>query len=212
MATTRTPIGSTIAQLEGELPQLEARQMSLEKDLRTAVERLTAVRAALHSLTALSKAPPAPTAFASTATTAARGPASRSVVPAPRATKSPAAVVVDEQKRHARKKTATPAKKTAAGKKPAPTAQKPARKRPRQQEGAKATPATTTVPAGGLAEAVYAVLAGADAPMRAGDVNTVLGRTASAGRVNSVRSTLERLTGDRRVKRVGRGLYRAAGK
>ena len=54
-------------------------------------------------------------------------------------------------------------------------------------------------------------LAAAGAPMRAGEVNKVLGREETAGSVNAVRTALERLAKASRVQRVGRGLYQTAG-
>ncbi|MFF3563705.1 hypothetical protein ACFYXS_27020 [Streptomyces sp. NPDC002574] len=46
--------------------------------------------------------------------------------------------------------------------------------------------------------------------VRARDVAAALGRDANAGSINAVRSTLDRLVGASRVRRTGRGLYRAA--
>ncbi|MFJ4851738.1 MULTISPECIES: hypothetical protein [unclassified Streptomyces] len=49
-----------------------------------------------------------------------------------------------------------------------------------------------------------------DAEVRARDVAAALGRDATAGSINAVRSTLDRLVGNSRAVRAGRGLYRAA--
>jgi hypothetical protein len=46
--------------------------------------------------------------------------------------------------------------------------------------------------------------------VRARDVASALGRDTDSGSINAVRSTLDRLVGQSRVRRVGRGLYRAA--
>ncbi|MFJ3671170.1 hypothetical protein ACIPSE_32385 [Streptomyces sp. NPDC090106] len=49
-----------------------------------------------------------------------------------------------------------------------------------------------------------------DTDVRARDVATALGRATDSGTINAVRSTLDRLVGTSRVRRTGRGLYRAA--
>lgn len=46
--------------------------------------------------------------------------------------------------------------------------------------------------------------------VRARDVAAALGRDTNTGSINAVRSTLDRLVGASRVRRTGRGLYRAA--
>lgn len=49
----------------------------------------------------------------------------------------------------------------------------------------------------------------ADADVRARDVAAALGRDTGSGSINAVRSTLDRLVAASRVRRTGRGLYRA---
>jgi hypothetical protein len=49
-----------------------------------------------------------------------------------------------------------------------------------------------------------------DVDVRARDVAAALGRDTDSGSINAVRSTLDRLVGTSRVRRAGRGLYRAA--
>ncbi|SDN52400.1 hypothetical protein [Streptomyces wuyuanensis] len=49
-----------------------------------------------------------------------------------------------------------------------------------------------------------------DADVRARDVAAALGRDTDSGTINAVRSTLDRLVGSSRIRRSGRGLYRAA--
>ncbi|MFF6991949.1 hypothetical protein [Streptomyces sp. NPDC010273] len=49
----------------------------------------------------------------------------------------------------------------------------------------------------------------ADSEVRARDVAAALGRDTDSGSINAVRSTLDRLVGTSRIKRAGRGLYRA---
>ncbi|WP_372349507.1 hypothetical protein [Streptomyces sp. KL116D] len=48
------------------------------------------------------------------------------------------------------------------------------------------------------------------ADVRARDVAAALGRATDNGSINAVRSTLDRLVATSRVRRAGRGLYRAA--
>ncbi|MFE9629069.1 hypothetical protein [Streptomyces sp. NPDC006527] len=60
-------------------------------------------------------------------------------------------------------------------------------------------------------EQVIAVLArNPDAVLRARDVAEALGRDETAGSINAVRSTLDRLVATSRAHRVGRGRYQAA--
>ncbi|MFG2359749.1 hypothetical protein [Streptomyces sp. NPDC048521] len=64
---------------------------------------------------------------------------------------------------------------------------------------------------GKLTEQILAYFAEAgDVDVRARDVAAALGRDTDSGSINAVRSTLDRLVGSSRVRRVGRGLYRAA--
>ncbi|MCF3962703.1 hypothetical protein [Streptomyces fuscigenes] len=63
---------------------------------------------------------------------------------------------------------------------------------------------------GRLTEQILAHLAGAgDADVRARDVAAALGRDTDSGSINAVRSTLDRLVAAHRVRRTGRGRYRA---
>ncbi|MFC8390545.1 hypothetical protein [Streptomyces sp. NPDC057238] len=48
-----------------------------------------------------------------------------------------------------------------------------------------------------------------DADVRAREVAAALGRDTDSGSINAVRSTLDRLVGTSRIRRSGRGLYRA---
>ncbi|WP_210571981.1 hypothetical protein [Streptomyces sp. GESEQ-4] len=63
---------------------------------------------------------------------------------------------------------------------------------------------------GKLTEQILAYFAQAgDVDVRARDVAAALGRATDSGSINAIRSTLDRLVGSSRVRRVGRGLYRA---
>ncbi|MFD7436109.1 hypothetical protein [Streptomyces sp. NPDC059861] len=62
----------------------------------------------------------------------------------------------------------------------------------------------------GFTEQVIAVLTSKPgAVLRARDVAEALGRDGTAGSINAVRSTLDRLVATSRAHRVGRGLYQA---
>ncbi|RPF30474.1 hypothetical protein [Streptomyces sp. TLI_185] len=63
---------------------------------------------------------------------------------------------------------------------------------------------------GKLTEQILAYFADAgDVDVRARDVASALGRDTDSGSINAVRSTLDRLVGTSRIRRTGRGLYRA---
>lgn len=63
---------------------------------------------------------------------------------------------------------------------------------------------------GKLTEQILAYFAEVgDVEVRARDVAAALGRDADSGSINAVRSTLDRLVASFRVRRAGRGLYRA---
>lgn len=63
---------------------------------------------------------------------------------------------------------------------------------------------------GALTEQILEYFAGVgNAEVRARDVAAALGRDTDSGSINAVRSTLDRLVGTSRVRRAGRGLYRA---
>ncbi|MGY3684025.1 hypothetical protein [Streptomyces sp. TE33382] len=63
---------------------------------------------------------------------------------------------------------------------------------------------------GRLTEQILEYFAGVgDVEVRARDVAAALGRATDNSSINAVRSTLDRLVGTSRVRRTGRGLYRA---
>lgn len=63
---------------------------------------------------------------------------------------------------------------------------------------------------GKLTEQILEFFAGTGgADVRARDVAVALGRDSDNGSINAVRSTLDRLVGTSRIRRSGRGLYRA---
>ncbi|MFI0510998.1 putative membrane protein [Streptomyces canus] len=98
----------------------------------------------------------------------------------------------------------------AVRKQPAPRQAEPGRKEKRAASShAKADEPRSY---GALTEQILDYFAGVgDAAVRARDVAAALGRDSDSGSINAVRSTLDRLVGTSRVRRAGRGLYRAQG-
>lgn len=93
---------------------------------------------------------------------------------------------------------------------PAGRAAKPAASKPAAGPAAKPAKPTAAKRAVGLMDGVMECLSKSAEPMRAGEVNKILGREQTAGSINAVRTALERLAKASRVERVGRGLYRSA--
>ncbi|MEV4950227.1 hypothetical protein [Streptomyces sp. NPDC053755] len=201
---------TTVSELRNELPRLEQRQQELEKDLAAVSERVNTVRNALTALLALAETP-APLAVEQEAAPAVENgaepqsdsapentdtvaPAESTTLPAPRkATKS--------RSSSAQKATKTSARKERAAAKPS-----------RAKAAAPKKPAAAPQDAGSLTEQVAAVLLqNPDTPQRARDVAKAVGRDSSAGEINTVRSTLDRLIASSRAVRAGRGLYQAPG-
>ncbi|MFJ5104374.1 hypothetical protein [Streptomyces sp. NPDC088554] len=204
-STTSTPatpgsIEATAALLRSELPQLEAQQQTLEKELSAVTGRLDSVRTALTALQTLSVTPaaqaaafvPEPTVSPEAAPAAAEDTAAPVRTRAPR--KAKAAETTPESKRR-------PAAKAATAK-PAKAVKATAKKADAAAEDDKNS---------GLTEQILDVLAKAGSnPVRAREVAQVLGRDETPGSINAVRSTLDRLVGSSRAHRAGRGLYQAS--
>ncbi|MGW0703503.1 hypothetical protein ACWD0A_30205 [Streptomyces sp. NPDC002867] len=116
-------------------------------------------------------------------------------------------------RRPAKKRTTAKATKTAKpAAKPAKTTKTALDKQATKGKQAASPQAAVTVAQdnGGLTEQVIAILSGkAGTPLRARDVAQALGRDESAGAINTVRSTLDRLVATSRAHRAGRGLYQA---
>ncbi|MFE7778224.1 hypothetical protein ACFU5O_30870 [Streptomyces sp. NPDC057445] len=229
-ANAAVSIETTTSLLQAELPQLEEHQQALQEQLAAVSERLESVRGALTALSALSATTvPHPR----TAEGEARVPAEAETAsveadtgttPEPAETTTEAAPT--EIPSAAPEETATPrrARKAGAGTKQKaasradekPVATRRPAKKPTAAKATKAKQTESTAPAeavldaGGLTEQVIAVLArDAGTPLRARDVAQVLGRDDSAGDINTVRSTLDRLVATSRAHRAGRGLYQA---
>ncbi|MFF5931574.1 hypothetical protein [Streptomyces hydrogenans] len=205
MSASLTPVQSidaTTAALQEELPQLEQLQLELEKELAAVSERVLSVRTALTALLALAETP-APQAVLATPEaavvedqTAVQATTSQETGPVPAPRKAGVT-------RTARERKTTPAKTT--GGKERSSAKKP------RVTAASRKDAPAAKDSAGFTEQVIAVLARTpETPMRARDVAQALGRDSSAGAVNAVRSTLDRLVATSRAARAGRGLYQAA--
>ncbi|MFE4424161.1 hypothetical protein [Streptomyces sp. NPDC056817] len=109
------------------------------------------------------------------------------------------------------------APKTAGRKKTGTTAQRPpsrtAKKAaPRAKAAGKAgkKKAAPAKRAKGLTEGIVEILSKAKSAMKAGEINQALGRPETAGQIEAVRGTLERLVRAAQARRTGRGLYEAA--
>lgn len=176
--------------LQEELARLEVQKQALERELAAVVAHLGSVQRALSALEILMHAP------ASAPSTAAAGAASAQ-----------------------RGKTAAPAEpqKDSVSAAPAATTAKAA-PRPRKPQSGKDTGRPVAVDTdldeqkkyGRLTEQIMEYFAAVgDVDVRARDVAAALGRDTDSGSINGVRSTLDRLVGASRVRRTGRGLYRA---
>ncbi|MFI9325195.1 type IV toxin-antitoxin system AbiEi family antitoxin domain-containing protein [Kitasatospora aureofaciens] len=224
MAESR--FSDTIAQLEAELPGIEARRRRLEDELTAAVARENAVRGAIQSLHALAGLPASqdiipvgsiraeadaivgvrPQQLAAEAGAASdRGgeTAEKTAKGTDTATKAAKKTAAKKTPKAAPEKKATAKKATA--KNAAPTKKTAAKKTAERSEKAAPAPARRTT--GATSESVLAVLADAQGPLRAREVSARLGIEESAGTVNAVRTMLERLVKAGRAQRPGRGLY-----
>ncbi|MEU1631108.1 hypothetical protein ABZ746_38890 [Streptomyces sp. NPDC020096] len=223
MATTTgtySGIASTITVLEAELPQLEDQQRELEKTLADVTQRLDVVRTALTSLKALAGAP-APLTRQADLLSEEMLDVAPTTQPLPAIEETtlssePEAVPAPRRASDAKVRRGVKSSTVAAGRKAARETAKPkqregraSRKATAAAKPAKAAPAKRTRTPG-LSKSIVAVLAKSKKPLRAGEVNEVLGRENTNGSVNSVRTALERLVANRDIQRVGRGLYREA--
>lgn len=165
-------------------------------------------------VTAPEEAPDAADAPAADAVKAEAAPAPAS------ARKTPTKRSTTETSPRARKQRS--AKKTSAAPDKAVKADKPAKaakavKEVKPARARKATSPAASAPAapdgGSLTEQVMEVVAAAGGKaLRARDVTEALGRELTAGSINTVRGTLDRLVATSRAHRAGRGLYQAPGK
>ncbi|MFD5424359.1 hypothetical protein [Streptomyces sp. NPDC127084] len=232
--TATGSVEATTALLRAELPQLEKQQEVLQAELAVVSERLESVRGALTALSVLSATNlPRPRTTADENITPAAG--QRSQKPDPgtvveqggQAAESAPAVAREaatepsgtKSARKPRKATAGTAKRVTAkavakqtdGRRPS---RKPVAAKASKSNGASAPEPSVqraAVDGSGLTDQVLAVLGRrAGTALRARDVAQEIGRADSAGNINTVRSTLDRLVATSRVHRAGRGLYEAA--
>ncbi|WP_432099859.1 hypothetical protein [Streptomyces sp. WAC 04229] len=176
----------TAESLQEDLARLELQKQSLERELAAVVAHLGSVQRALSALEVLMSAPPA--ALAPSGGSEPE-PAGRTAVQSP----------------------AEPAPKAAAEAARAPGSRRTqgqATKGRSRASGTGAQPDQRSY--GRLTEQILEYFAGVgDKDVRARDVAAALGRDTDSGSINAVRSTLDRLVGASRVRRSGRGLYRA---
>ncbi|WP_081236292.1 hypothetical protein [Streptomyces viridosporus] len=189
---TRTAHNIEIAaeSLQEDLARLEIQKQALERELAAVVAHLGSVQRALSALEALMPGP------AGTDTADMASAAGRRRTPAPVApgagvspsTPADVAPVTGSQARRAGRRQGT---------------EEPAASKPSADVGGQKK-------YGKLTEQILEYFASVgDAEVRARDVAAALGRDTDSGAINAVRSTLDRLVGTSRVRRTGRGLYRA---
>ncbi|MER8047296.1 hypothetical protein [Streptomyces sp. NPDC094032] len=185
---TARNIESTAESLQEDLARLEIQKQALERELAAVTAHLGSVQRALDALQALMPG-------------AVQAPAS----PVPAAPPAPVDVPSPARPRTAR----AAASSGRAG-------ARPAAKTAKAVKAAKAVPSAAAdgddegKTYGRLTEQILAYFAEAgDREVRARDVASALGRDTDSGSINAVRSTLDRLVGASRVRRAGRGLYRA---
>ncbi|MEV0227268.1 hypothetical protein [Streptomyces sp. NPDC050704] len=181
----------TTESLQEDLARLEVQKQALERELAAVVAHLGSVQRALSALEVLMLDP---AASAGTARTAAETGQRQAAAPAEAQTdvapSGPAGVVPKAEPRVRQSKS-----RQGAGK--------------RVSRGSRAE-ADQQRDYGKLTGQILDYFAGVgDADVRARDVAAALGRDTDSGSINGVRSTLDRLVGTSRIRRTGRGLYRA---
>ncbi|MGP4084872.1 hypothetical protein [Streptomyces sp. KR55] len=182
----------TAESLQEELARLEVQKQALERELAAVVAHLGSVQRALSALEVLMH----DTAGAAPAATASAAPTGPAHATAP----------VEPQTDVSSSASADVASKT-----------EPQVQQPERRQGAKVLAASgASADADGqrkygkLTEQILEYFATVDnVDVRARDVAAALGRDTDSGSINAVRSTLDRLVGTSRIRRTGRGLYRA---
>ncbi|MFD8693087.1 hypothetical protein [Streptomyces sp. NPDC059651] len=182
---TARNIEITAESLQEDLARLAIQKQALERELAAVVAHLGSVQRALGALEALMTGPSA-AASASVGITDSKAPAAVVAKPDTSSPTGPAAT--------ADAPVAPPAGRKSA-RRPAPTAKADDDKHTNY---------------GKLTEQIMEHFAAVgDVDVRARDVAAALGRDTDSGSINAVRSTLDRLVGTSRIRRTGRGLYRA---
>ncbi|MEV5685007.1 hypothetical protein AB0L68_17700 [Streptomyces sp. NPDC052164] len=186
---TAHDIEVTAESLQEDLARLSVQKQALERELAAVVAHLGSVQRALGALQSLMS--PAGSAPPDTAPTPGAGTAAR-VEALP---KSP--VVDPDDVAATAGRPAQDAHSTAVPEEHGPAPESSAETGGQKQYGR-------------LTEQILDYFAGVgDTEVRARDVAAALGRATDSGSINAVRSTLDRLVGTSRIRRTGRGLYRA---
>jgi hypothetical protein len=181
----------TAESLQEDLARLEVQKQALERELAAVVAHLGSVQRALSALEVLMLDPAGTAAGDTAAAVTEAGPAPTSAVaPTDVSAAAPADTVPKTvpaaRLTRNRRGTEQPARPGSAA----------------DAEGQRAY--------GRLTEQILQYFTGVgDADVRARDVAAALGRDTDSGSINAVRSTLDRLVGTSRIRRTGRGLYRA---
>jgi hypothetical protein len=182
----------TAESLHEELARLEVQKQALERELAAVVAHLNSVQRALSAIEALMPAP---------AVTA--DPAGSAAAPADAAPQTTGST---------KTQVGASSGSAGAGSRTESHAQRPKRRKEAAKRASRAPRAEKDQQRnyGRLTEQILEYFAGVgDADVRARDVAAALGRDSDSGSINAVRSTLDRLVGSSRIRRAGRGLYRA---
>ncbi|AVH60636.1 MULTISPECIES: hypothetical protein [Streptomyces] len=182
----------TAESLQEDLARLEVQKQALERELAAVVAHLGSVQRALSALEVLMH----------DAAGAAPAGAPRAAATGPDQASAPAEPQTDMSS----STSADVAPKTE------PQIQQPARRQDAKGfvDSGASTEADRQRQYGKLTEQILGYFATAgNVDVRARDVAAALGRDTDSGSINAVRSTLDRLVGTSRIRRTGRGLYRA---
>ncbi len=183
----------TAESLQEDLARLEVQKQALERELAAVVAHLGSVQRALSALEVLMLTP-ASTGSAEPAAALPRTERPRAAEAAPADADVPVKDA-DTAGSRTESRVAQPAQR--------PQTAKGTSRSPRTEDGQQRN-------YGRLTEQILEYFAGVgDADVRARDVAAALGRDGDSGSINAVRSTLDRLVGNSRIRRAGRGLYRA---
>ncbi|MFJ8357252.1 hypothetical protein [Streptomyces sp. NPDC093984] len=181
----------TAASLQEDLARLEIQKQALERELAAVASHLDSVQRALSALTVLMAEPAGRRASEDTVEAGGH-----------RAADSQRRAVTDAPD-IAPVRTADKATKQ-------PKAQQPKHHQGEKQSASSRSETDERLKYGALTEQILEYFAGVgDAEVRARDVAAAFGRDTDSGSINAVRSTLDRLVGTSRLRRAGRGLYRA---
>lgn len=188
-------IETTAESLQADLARLEMQKQALERELAAVVAHLCSVQRALSALEPLMVSPDAAIPD--------QGRAAALAEPRTGTSSAELSELTAKSAKSARPGGSAGAAGAAKSRGP--------KGRDRLEPAAPAGPEADGPTAyGRLTEQIMEYFAGVgEADVRARDVAAALGRDADSGSINAVRSTLDRLVAASRVRRTGRGLYRA---